>query len=129
MKLTNTVADACNILKNAEMARKKEVIINPASNLIQRILRIFQQHAYIGEFERYDDGRVGKFKVALGGKINECKSLMRLNYKIGDFERLERTLLPAPGLGLIILTTNQGIMTMKEAEEKKIGGMTLCYVY
>ena len=54
---------------------------------------------------------------------------MRLNYSIGDFEKLERKLLPAPGLGLIILTTNQGIMTMKEAEEKKIGGMTLCYVY
>ena len=129
MKLTNTIADACNILKNAERARKKEVIISPASKLIQRILRIFQQHAYIGEFERYDDGRVGKFKVALGGKINECKALMRLNYGFGDFERLERTLLPAPGLGLIILTTNQGIMTMKEAEEKKIGGMTLCYIY
>lgn len=47
--MVNTVADACNILKNAEMARKKEVVINPASNLIQRILRIFQQHAYIGE--------------------------------------------------------------------------------
>ena len=47
--MVNTVADACNILKNAEMARKKEVVIGPASNLIQRILRIFQQHAYIGE--------------------------------------------------------------------------------
>ena len=47
--MTNTVADACNMLKNAEMARKKEVIISPASKLIQRILRIFQQHAYIGE--------------------------------------------------------------------------------
>ena len=67
--------------------------------------------------------------MALGGKINECKALMRLNYRFGDFERLERTLLPAPGLGLIILTTNQGIMTMKEAEEKKIGGNTLCYIY
>jgi small subunit ribosomal protein S8 len=54
---------------------------------------------------------------------------MRLNYGFGDYERLERTYLPAPGLGLIILTTNQGIMTMKEAEEKKIGGMTLCYIY
>lgn len=47
--MVNTVADACNVLKNAEMARKKEVVISPASNLIQRILRIFQQHAYVGE--------------------------------------------------------------------------------
>ena len=65
-----------------------------------------------------------------GSKIeNLLTSLMRLNYKFSQFEALERTLLPAPGLGIIILTTNQGIMTMQEAEEKKIGRMTLCYIY
>ena len=127
--MVNTIADAMNMLKNAERARKKEVTISPASKLLQTILRIFQQHAYVGEFERYDDGRLGKFKIALLGKINECRGLMRLNYNITQFEALERRLLPAPGLGIIILTTNQGIMTMKEAEEKKIGGMTLCYIY
>jgi len=127
--MVNVIADAMNMLKNAERARKKEVIISPASKILQKILRIFQQYAYVGEFERYDDGRQGKFKIALLGKINECHGLMRLNYNITQFEALERRLLPAPGLGLIILTTNQGIMTMKEAEEKKIGGMTLCYIY
>ncbi|MFX1274796.1 MAG: 30S ribosomal protein S8 [Promethearchaeota archaeon] len=127
--MVNTLSDACNMLKNAEYARKKSVVINPASKLLQRVLRIFQQYAYIGEFERYDDGRQGKFKIALLGKINECKALIRLNYKISQFEALERRLLPAPGLGIIIMTTNQGIMTMKEAEERRIGGMTLCYIY
>lgn len=52
--MVNTLADCMNVLKNAEFARKKEVVVSPASNLIQRILRIFQKHAYIGEFERYD---------------------------------------------------------------------------
>jgi small subunit ribosomal protein S8 len=127
--MVNTLADACNQIKNAEFARKKEVIVSPASKLIQMVLRIFQSHAYIGEFERYDDGRSGKFKIALLGKINECKALMRLNYKVSQFGALERRLLPAPGLGLILLTTNQGIITLKEAEEKKIGGHTLCYIY
>ncbi|MBN1802943.1 MAG: 30S ribosomal protein S8 [Candidatus Lokiarchaeota archaeon] len=127
--MVNTLADACNVLKNAEFARKKQVIVSPASKLLQRVLRIFQQHAYIGEFERYDDGRQGKFKIALLGKINECKALMRLNYKFHDLEKLERRLLPAPGLGIVIMTTNEGIMTMKEAEEKGIGGMALCYIY
>lgn len=127
--MVNTLADACIVLKNAEIARQKEVIIRPASKLLQRILRIFQRSAYIGEFERYDDGRNGKFKVALLGRINECKALLRLNYKTHQFGELERRLLPAPGLGLIILTTNQGIMTMQEAEEKDIGGIALCYVY
>lgn len=127
--MVNTLADACNQLKNAEFAKRKEVIVRPASKLLQRVLRIFQAHAYIGEFERYDDGRQGKFKIALLGKINECKALMRLNYKTNQFEALETKLLPAIGLGIIILTTNQGIITLKEAEEKDIGGHTLCYVY
>ncbi|MFX0072111.1 MAG: 30S ribosomal protein S8 [Candidatus Hermodarchaeota archaeon] len=127
--MTNTLADAMNMLKNAEYARMKEVIVSPASKLLQRILRIFQQYAYIGEFERYDDGRQGKFKIALLGKINECKALMRLNYKINQLGDLEKRLLPAPGLGTIILTTNQGIMTLKEAEDKHIGGQALCYIY
>lgn len=127
--MTNTITDACCALKNAERARKNEVMISPASKSLQQILRIFQKHAYIGEFERYDDGRQGKFKIALLGRINECAGLLRLNYKLSQFESLERRLLPAPGLGLIVLTTNQGIMTMNEAEEKSIGGHTLCYIY
>jgi small subunit ribosomal protein S8 len=127
--MTNTIADAMNMLKNAEMARKKEVVISPASNLLQRILRILQSNAYVGEFERYDDGRLGKFKIALLGKINEAKGLIRNSYYVSQFEALERRLLPAPGLGIIILSTNQGVMSMKEAEERHIGGQTLCYVY
>ena len=127
--MTNTIANSMNMLKNAEMARKKEVIISPASNLLQRVLRILQSKAYIGEFERYDDGRQGKFKIALLGKINEAKGLIRNSYYVSQFEALERRLLPAPGLGIIILSTNQGVMSMKEAEERNIGGQTLCYVY
>ena len=127
--MTNTIADAMNMLKNAETAKQNEVIISPASKLLQRVLRIYQSMGYIGEFERYDDGRLGKFKVELMGKINECKGLLRLNYKVSQFEQLGRRLLPAPGIGIIILSTNQGIMTMREAEDKHIGGMTLCYIY
>lgn len=36
--MVNTLADACNQMKNAERAKMKEVIISPASNLFQRIL-------------------------------------------------------------------------------------------
>lgn len=127
--MVNPLADAMNMLKNAEAARKKEVIISPASKLIQRVLRIFQKYAYIGEFERYDDGRQGKFKVSLLGKINECKKLLRLNHKVDQLPELERKYLPAPGFGLVIISTNQGLMTSREAEENNIGGVTIAFVY
>ncbi|MFO8020335.1 MAG: 30S ribosomal protein S8 [Promethearchaeia archaeon] len=127
--MVNPLADAMNMLKNAEAARKKEVIISPASKLIQRVLRIFQKYAYIGEFERYDDGRQGKFKVSLLGKINECKKLLRLNYKVDQLSKLERKNLPAPGFGLVIISTNQGLMTSREAGKKNIGGVAIAFVY
>ncbi|MGV9173806.1 MAG: 30S ribosomal protein S8 [Promethearchaeia archaeon] len=127
--MVNPLADAMNMLKNAEAARKKEVLISPASKLTQRVLRIFQKYAYIGEFERYDDGRQGKFKVSLLGKINECKKLLRLNYKVDQLPALERKHLPAPGFGLVIISTNQGLMTTREAEEKNIGGVAIAFVY
>ncbi len=127
--MVNTLADVMNMIKTAEMARKKEVIVKPASKLIQRILRIYQAKAYIGEFERYDDGRQGKFKIALLGKINQCAALLKLNYKFTQLDELETRLLPAPGLGIIIISTNQGIMTLQEAKEKNIGGIALAYIY
>jgi small subunit ribosomal protein S8 len=33
------------------------------------------------------------------------------------------------GLGIAIISTSQGVMTNKEAKERKIGGEVLCYVY
>ena len=33
------------------------------------------------------------------------------------------------GLGIAILSTSYGVMTNKEAKERKVGGEVLCYVY
>lgn len=49
--MTNTLADACNQILNAEKAKKKDVIISPASKLLQHVLRIFQSQAYVNILE------------------------------------------------------------------------------
>lgn len=128
--MPNTLADAMTAIKNAELARKKSLTITPASSLLQRILRIFQAHAYIGEFERYEDGRQNKFKINLLGKINTCKAIVpRLNIKSNQYETYEKRYLPAKNFGLIILSTNQGVMTHHEAKEKSLGGILLAFLY
>ena len=43
-----------------------------------------------------------------------------------DSENLPRVM---NGLGIAIISTSQGVMTDKEAAERKIGGEVLCYVY
>jgi small subunit ribosomal protein S8 len=40
-----------------------------------------------------------------------------------------RKILPSRDIGLLILSTPQGVMSHKEALERKIGGVLLAYVY
>jgi small subunit ribosomal protein S8 len=128
--MPNTLADACIQIKNAEASRNKSLIITPASNLLQRILRIFQAHAYIGEFEKYEDGRQNKFKINLLGKINNCKAITpRLNVKVSQYEMFEKRFLPAKKFGLIIVSTSQGVMIHTEAKKKNLGGILLAFIY
>jgi small subunit ribosomal protein S8 len=46
-----------------------------------------------------------------------------------EFDKFEKRYLPARGFGIIIVSTNKGIMTLEEAKEKRIGGRLLAYCY
>ena len=71
MTLLDPLADACSCIKNAEVVCQSSVIINPRSKLIGTVLHILQANGYIGSFESIDDGRQGKFRVQLLGRINK----------------------------------------------------------
>ncbi|NOZ81577.1 MAG: 30S ribosomal protein S8 [Candidatus Micrarchaeota archaeon] len=123
------LSDVLSSIKNAEAVGKKEVVV-PFSGMIKEVLSIMQKHGYIGEFEVIDDGRGGKIRVTLTGKINDCNSIRpRFSVKKDGIEKYERRFLPASGFGILILTTSSGIMTHKDAAEKGIGGKLLAYVY
>ncbi len=123
------LSDAMSAIKNAERVGKKECII-PASNLIRDVLKVMQKYGYIGEFEYIDDGRGGKFRVELKGVINDANSI-RPRYPVGidEFEKWEKRYLPARGFGILILTTDKGVMSHEEAKKKKIGGRLIAFVY
>ena len=128
--LIDPFADALSNIKNNERAGNLECIIKPASKLIGRVLKVMQEEGYIGEFEFIDDGKSGKFRVKLLGRINDCGVIRpRFAVKKEEFEKFEKRFLPAQDFGILILTTNQGVMTHKEAKERKIGGRLLAYVY
>ena len=130
MTLLDPLANAMSIIKNAEVSSKSTVIIHPASKLIAACLRIFQQSGYVGEFEFIDDGRSGKFRVQLLGRINKCGVIKpRRPVGIRDYERMEKRFLPAVNFGLFIVTTSKGIMTHHQAKEQGVGGRLLAYVF
>ena len=66
------LVNALNTIMAHEQRRKNECIIAPASGLVGKVLRLIQSKGYVGEIEFIDDGRQGKFRVQLFGRINRC---------------------------------------------------------
>ncbi len=133
MVMLDPLANALTTIYNNEMRGNKEAIIMPASKLIANVLRVMQREGYVGEFEYIDDGRWGKIRVKLLGRINKCGAIKpRVPVKYRDLlvlpEHLRR-FLPSKDVGILIISTPQGLMTHKEAIEKRVGGIAIAYVY
>ncbi len=123
------ISDMASAITNAERVGKSFVIVK-ASKLIINILKVMQRYGYIGDFEYIEDGRGGKIKIELLGKINKCGAI-RPRFSVGkdEIEKYERRYLPAAGLGMLVITTSQGVLSHEEAKKRGIGGKLLVYVY
>lgn len=124
------LSDALSQIKNAESTAKSEVVLKPTSKMIRSVLKIIQDMGYLGEIEYIDDGKGGKIKLDLLGKINNAGAV-RPRFKVGvfDLEKFEKRYLPARGFGFLIVSTSKGIMTHLECKKKNVGGVLLAFVY
>lgn len=130
MTMMDTVANGLTSIMNNEMRNKQECVISPASKLLGRVLRVMQLSGYIGEFEFIDDGRSGKFKVQLLGRINKCGAIKpRFSVGTAQFETWEKRFLPSRDIGVLVVSTSQGVVSHEKAKKKKIGGRLLAFIY
>ncbi|MFH0889645.1 MAG: 30S ribosomal protein S8 [Candidatus Aenigmatarchaeota archaeon] len=121
--------EALTVIRNAEHAGKKECV-TPASDLIKDVLLVMQKDGYIGNFELIDDKKIGKFKIDLIMKINDCGVVSpRNSVEAKGIEKIEINYLPAKDFGILILTTSKGVMDHKDAKSKSVGGKLLSFVY
>lgn len=133
MVSVDVLANALATIYNNEMRGNREALITPSSKLVASVLRVMQRYGYIGEFEHIDDGRWGKLKVQLLGRINRCGAI-KPRYSIKYVELLKmpewlKRYLPSRDVGIVVVSTSQGVISHTEAIEKKIGGILLAYVY
>jgi small subunit ribosomal protein S8 len=130
MPATNILANLFASLQNSELRNKKECMVIPASNLASEVLKVLQKRKYIGEFELIDDGIGGKLRVQLMGKINKC-GVISPRFPVRSLKLVdwEHRYLPAVGVGTLIVSTSRGVMSHTEAQEKKLGGRLIGYVY
>lgn len=130
MAMNDTLAAALSAIMNAERISRTEAAIFPASRIIKEVLNVMRNSFYIGSLKEIKDSKGNSLKVELLGKINKCGAIKpNFSVALGNYEKFEKRFLPAKDFGIIIVTTNKGIMTYTEAKEKKLGGRLLAYCY
>ncbi len=130
MPATNVIANLFVTIYNNETRRKNECIVLPTSKLGVEVLNTLQKSGYIGDYEQVEDNRGGKFKVKLLAKITKCGAISpRFKVKKTEYQDWEQQYLPSYTRGMLLVTTNQGVMSHHEAANKGIGGFLIGYVY
>jgi len=132
MSITDPIADMLTRIRNANTANHKTVDV-PASRTKQAIARILQDEGFIESFERVSEGPLGTIRIALryGPEKEKIITGLRRISRPGLRVYTRKTEIPRVlgGLGLVIMSTPQGIMSGKSARKRGIGGEVLAYVW
>lgn len=132
MTMTDPIADMLARIRNALMARHKEVKI-PGSKMKVAIARILKDEGYIEDFKITKDEPQPMIVITL--KYDETgkpviTGLKRIS-KPGRRIYVGRKEIPRvlSGMGIAILSTPKGVITDKQARRLRVGGEVICYVW
>ena len=135
MTMTDPIADMLTRLRNANQAYHDEVSM-PFSKMKEALAAILKQEGYITSFDVKEptEGEVGKtLIVTLKYGRNRERSIagVRRISKPGLRVYAKATGLPKVlgGLGVAIISTSQGLLTDRQANQKGVGGEVLAYVW
>ena len=130
--ITDPIADLLTRIRNANTANHKLVDI-PASRVKQAITQILKDEGFIQEFERVNEGPQGTIRIQLkyGPEKEKVITGLRRISRPGLRVYTGKTEIPRVlgGLGLVIISTSQGIMSGKRAKKLGVGGEVLAYVW
>lgn len=131
MSMSDPIADLLTRTRNAQMAGLKTVSM-PSSRIKLAILGVLKQEGYIVDYHLSDD--VVKPEVTVELKYHNGKAVieeLHRGSRPGLRQYRGKGDIPSvrAGLGVAIVTTNQGVMTDKSARAAGIGGEVLCTVF
>ncbi len=130
--ITDPVADLLTRIRNANTANHKSVDI-PASRVKQAIALILKDEGFIEDVQRLNEGPQGTLRVRLkyGPEKEKIITGLRRISRPGLRVYTGKTEIPRVlgGLGLVIISTSQGIMSGKRAKKLGVGGEVLAYVW
>ncbi|HHE48397.1 MAG TPA: 30S ribosomal protein S8 [Candidatus Acetothermia bacterium] len=136
MTVSDPIADMLTRIRNALERRHSEVVM-PSSKMRQEICRILKEEGYIEDWqveegESYPILRLRLKYLAEGTRIQRpaiqgLRRISRSSRRV--FVRASEIPDAHSGLGICILSTSQGIMTGRQARERRLGGELLCEIW
>jgi small subunit ribosomal protein S8 len=131
MAVNDLVSDMLTRIRNAVRNKERQVnILN--SKLCAGIAEVMKSEGFLEGFDVIDDGKQGLIRVTIKygdrGEViirniqRVSRPSCRVYRKVGDLPR------PLEGLGIAIVSTSQGILSDRQAREKKVGGELLCVI-
>jgi small subunit ribosomal protein S8 len=131
MSVSDPIADMLLRLRNAQKAGLHEVEM-PGSRLKGEIARVFKQEGYIAGFTLAGDPKrvlLLTLKYAADGEP-VIRGVSRISKpglrRFAGYQDIPRVL---NGLGTAVVSTSNGVMTGKEARQRKLGGEVICTIW
>jgi small subunit ribosomal protein S8 len=130
--MTDPIADMLSRIRNALMVERPYVDI-PSSKVKIGIAEALQREGYIWDFEVIDEKPRAKLRINLKFGPNGERVIQKIQRVSTPGRRVYSSIAKTPevlqGLGIYILSTNQGVLSSREAKAKNVGGEVLCEVY
>ena len=131
MVVTDPIADLLTRIRNANRQHHDNVMV-PASKLKVGIAEILKNEGFINGYTVEGEAPIQNINISLKYRGNDrvitdlkriSKPGLRVYAKVDEIPKVLN------GLGIVILSTSQGLMTDKEARAKKVGGEVLAYIW
>ena len=133
MTMSDPIADMLTRIRNANTAKHDTVDV-PSSKMKLAIAQILLEEGYIKKYDIVEEGNFKTIRITLKYDADKTERIISGIKRISKpglrvyagKEDLPKVLV---GLGIAIISTNQGVVTDKKARELQVGGEVLAFVW
>ena len=129
MTVTDPIADMLTRVRNAITVRQRSVVM-PSSRMKEAVARVLREEGFVHRYDVIRDGKFPALRINLKyaeGREPVLRGLKRVSTP-GCRVYTKKKDIPwvKSGVGIVILSTPQGVMSGRQARERGLGGEILC---
>ena len=120
------VSDGLNEIMNAGRVEKKSLVIRRYSKVLLNLFEMMKLKGHIN-YEVDEENKTVRVDII---KLNKCKAVKpRYFVDVNTIDKYLRRFLPSRNFGSLVISTNMGLLTHKDAIKNNVGGSVIAYFY